>query len=78
MLDGDIDGYSVFGVLKIVSDFLELLIKDESHRLSERCKQGLPSYIEHIVKPVAMACCPGYERLWRVQRPNVVEARVTL
>ena len=78
VLDGDIDRYSVFDVLKIVSDFLELLIKDECHRLSERCKQVLPSYIEHIVKPVAMACCPGYERLWRVQRPNVVEARVTL
>ena len=78
VLDGDVDGFSVFGVLKIVSGFLEKLIKVKSHRLSEHCKQGLPSYIEHIVKPVATACRPGYERLWRVQHPNMVEARVTL
>ena len=78
VLDGDVDGFSVIGVLENVSDILELLIKDVSHRLSKRCKQGLPSYIEHIVKPVATACCPGYERLWRVQRPNMVEARVAL
>ena len=76
VLDGDVDGFLVFGVLKIVGDFLEKLIKVKSHRLSEHCMQGLPSYIEHIVKPVATACCPGYERLWRVQRPNMVEARV--
>ena len=79
VLDGvEVDAWPTAGVLKNVSDFLEELVTVESHRLSERCKQGLSSYIEHIVKPVAMACCPGYERLWRVQRPNVVEARVTL
>ncbi len=79
VLDGvEVDAWPTAGVLKNVSDFLEELITVVSHRLSERCKQGLPSYIEHIVKPVAMACCPGYERLWRVQRPNMVEARVTL
>ncbi|DBA94011.1 TPA: hypothetical protein ACH3X1_001663 [Trebouxia sp. C0004] len=78
VLDGDVDGYSVFGVLKIVSGFLEKLIKVKSHSLSEHCMQGLPSYIEHVVKPVATACRPGYERLWRLQRPNMVEARVAL
>ena len=78
VLDGDIDGSSVTGVLENVSDFLEELIKVVSHRLSERCMQNLPGYIEHIVKPAATARRPGYERLWRVQRPDVVEARVTL
>jgi len=79
VLDGvDFDDWSTAGVLKNVSDFLEKLIKDVSHRLSEHCMQGLPSYIEHIVKPVAAACRPHYEHLWRVQRPNMVVARVTL
>ena len=79
VLDGvEVDGLSVDGVLENVCDFLEELIKDVSHRLSERCMQGLPSYIEHIVKPVAAACRPHYEHVWRVQRPNMVVARVTL
>ena len=79
VLDGvEVDGLSVDGVLENTADFLEELIKVVSHRLSERCMQGLPSYIEHIVMPVAAACRPHYERLWRVQRPKVVLARVTL
>ena len=73
-----LDGFLVFGMLKVVGGFLENLIKVKSHRLSEHCMQRLPSYIEHIMKPVATACRPGYERLWRVQRPNMVEARVAL
>ena len=79
VLDGvEVDAWSTAVLLKNVSDFLEELIKVVSHRLSERCMQGLPGYIEHIVKPVATARRPGYEHLWRVQRSNVVEARVTL
>ncbi len=78
VLDGHIDGFSVIGVLENVSEFLEELIKVVSHKLSEHCMQGLPGYIEHIAKPVAAACRPGYERLWRVQRPDVLVARVTL
>ncbi len=74
----EVDGLSVDGVLENTADFLEELIKVVSHRLSERCMQGLPSYIEHIVMPVAAACRPHYERLWRVQRPKMVVARVTL
>lgn len=43
VLDGDVDGFSVFGVLKIVSGFLEKRTKVKSHRLSEHCMQVLPS-----------------------------------
>ncbi len=49
-----------------------------SHRLTQRSKEDLPSYIEHIVMPSALACRPRYEQLWREQRPNMVATRVTL
>jgi len=79
VLDGvDFDEWPTAGVLKNISDFLEELIKVVSHRLSERCKEDLPSYIKHIVMPSASACCPRYEQLWREQRPNRMAARVTL
>ncbi len=79
VLDGvEVDGWSVDGVLKNTADFLERLIKIMSHRLTQQCKEDLPSYIEHIVMPVAWACCPRYEQLWREQCPNMVVARVAL
>jgi len=79
VLDGvEVDGWSVDGVLKKIADFLERLIKIMSHILTQQCKEDLPSYIEHIVMPVAWACCPRYEQLWREQRPNMVVARVAL
>ncbi len=79
VLDGvDFDEWPTTGVLKDISDFLEELIKVVSHRLSKRCKEDLPSYIEHIVMPVASACCPRYEQLWREQRPNRMAARVAM
>jgi len=79
VLDGvDFDEWPTAGVLKNISDFLEKLIKVVSHRLSERCMQGLPSYIEHVVMPSASCLCPRYEQLAREQRPNRMAARVTL
>jgi len=79
VLDGvEVDGWSVDGVLKNTADFLERLIKIMSHRLTQQCKEDLPSYKEHIAMPVAWACCPRYEQLWREQRPNMVVARVAL
>ena len=79
MLDGvDLDEWPTAGVLKNISDFLEELIKVVSHRLTQRCKEDLPSYIAHIVMPSASACCPRYEQLWREQRPSRMAARVTL
>jgi hypothetical protein len=79
VLDGvEVDGWRVDGVLKNIADFLERLIKIMSHRLTQRCKEDLPSYIDHIVMPVASACCPSYEQLWREQRPNMVVAREAL
>ncbi len=48
VLDGvEVDGWSVDGVLKNAADYLERLIKIMSHRLTQRCKENLPSYIEH-------------------------------
>ena len=81
MLDGvDFDEWQTAGVLKNISDFLTKLIKVVSHRLSERCMQGLPSYIEHVVMPSASFICPRYvyEQLAREERPNRMVARVTL
>jgi len=81
VLDGvDFDEWPTAGVLKNISDFLEKLIKVVSHRLSERCMQSLPSYIEHVVMPSASFVCPRYvyEQLAREERPNRMVARVTL
>jgi len=79
VLDGvDFDEWPTAGALENISDFLEEIIKVVSHRLSERCKEDLPSYMEHIVMPSASACCPRYEHLWREQRPNKVVARAAL
>jgi len=79
VLDGvEVGGWPVDDVLKNTADFLERLIKTVSHRLTQRCKEDLPSYTVHIVMPVASACCPSYEQLWREQRPNMVVARVGL
>jgi len=64
VLDGvDFDEWPTAGVLENISDFLEEIIKAVSHRLSERCKEDLPSYMEH---------------LWMEQRPNEVVARAAL
>jgi len=79
VFDGvEVGGWPAAGVLKYTADFLERLTKIMSHRLTQQCKQGLPSYIVHIVMPVASACCPSYEQLWREQRPSMMVARVGL
>lgn len=49
-----------------------------SHRLTQQCKEGLPSYIKHVVMPMTLCNCPSYEHLWREQRPDKVAARVAL
>jgi len=74
----DIDGVPTDGVLENIAAFLDMLIKVLSHRLTKRCLAGLPSYIEHIVMPVALSVCPVYEQLWREQRLDKVAERVAL
>jgi len=74
----DNDGGPTDGVLKNIVEFLELLFKAVSHRLSKQCKTNLPSYIEHVVMPVALAPLPKYAQLWREQRPSRMAARVAL
>jgi len=70
----DNDGGPTDGVLKNIVEFLEMLFKAVSHRLSKQCKTNLPSYIdlEHMVimMPVALAPLPKYAQLWRKQRPS--------
>ena len=77
VLDGVDFGWPIDGVLKNVVESLEMLVKVVCHRLTQRCKEGLPSYIEHIVMPVALSVCLSYQQFWKEQ-PDKVAARVAL